>query len=230
MIKPLIGIVGKEDDLKFYGWSGVRISNDMRYALVMNGARVIGIMPPNNTLHASVSLDNSELYPDEKNDFESILALCDGILLQGGVRAHPFEIYAVQYALKHNKPLLGICMGMNTMVRALGGRVTKIETENHYCPEKRYAHRLSILPNTMFRQFMNCDEIVVNSIHHYKIQYLKEYHIAGMTRDHIIEAIEMPGQSFHLGVHFHPELLIQTDPMMNMIFRKFVEAASGQQR
>lgn len=46
---------------------------------------------------------------------EETLNLYDGFVLSGGGKIHPYHIQVVDYAVKNNKPLLGICMGMQTL-------------------------------------------------------------------------------------------------------------------
>ena len=65
----------------------------------------------------------------------------------------------------------------------------------------------------------------VNSIHHQSVGRLAP----GLTAcaeapDGIIEAVEMPGYPFLLGVQWHPEYLWRTDPAAAGIFKGFVEA------
>ncbi|MCB0029942.1 MAG: gamma-glutamyl-gamma-aminobutyrate hydrolase family protein, partial [Anaerolineales bacterium] len=43
----------------------------------------------------------------------------------------------------------------------------------------------------------------------------------------LIEAIEVPGHRFALGVQWHPENLIQDDPAMLRLFEELVAASSG---
>jgi len=60
MKKPLIGIVTKYyRDESFYNWTNQEISNDLRYALCKNGARVVGILPQ-CSLHYFQELDEHD--------------------------------------------------------------------------------------------------------------------------------------------------------------------------
>ena len=61
------------------------------------GAIAIGILPCN-------------AYIDKEK-----LELCDGFVMTGGGKIHPYHIQIIDYAVKNNKPLLGICMGMQTL-------------------------------------------------------------------------------------------------------------------
>lgn len=63
-----------------------------------SGAIVSGVLPCN-------------AYIDDKETLE----LYNGFVIAGGGKIHPYHIQVVDYAVKNNKPLLGICMGMQTL-------------------------------------------------------------------------------------------------------------------
>lgn len=46
---------------------------------------------------------------------EASLEMCDAFLICGGNRIQPFSFKVINYAIKNNKPLLGICLGMQTI-------------------------------------------------------------------------------------------------------------------
>ena len=50
---------------------------------------------------------------DGKLDY-SILEICDGFLLCGGNKIEEYNLEVIDYAIKKNKPLLGICLGMHS--------------------------------------------------------------------------------------------------------------------
>lgn len=51
---------------------------------------------------------------DKKIDYES-LKLCDAFIIGGGKKIEPFLLDIVNYCIENNKPLLGICLGMQTI-------------------------------------------------------------------------------------------------------------------
>lgn len=54
------------------------------------------------------------LFPEGKFIKEQ-MDLCDGFLFQGGSIIEPWQVMAVKYGLDSNKPILGICLGMQTI-------------------------------------------------------------------------------------------------------------------
>lgn len=47
--------------------------------------------------------------------YEDVLNLCDGFLFQGGPIIEAPQINTIGYAISHDKPVLGVCLGMQTM-------------------------------------------------------------------------------------------------------------------
>lgn len=54
------------------------------------------------------------IFPNTKFD-ENLLKDYDGFLIPGGNIIYPYHVLTVHYAIINNKPLLGICMGMQTI-------------------------------------------------------------------------------------------------------------------
>ena len=63
------------------------------------------------------------------------------------------------------------------------------------------------------------DEIMVNSLHKYKINKVgPNFEVTMKSIDDIIEGIEAKDKKFVVGVQFHPEVL----PQYNLIFERFI--------
>ena len=61
------------------------------------------------------SLDTNRVTPialliDDEKNLDS-LDLCDGFIIQGGNKVSRYIYYIIDYAIKNNKPVLGICLG-----------------------------------------------------------------------------------------------------------------------
>ena len=72
----VVGIVGKPINEEKSLWSKLKITDDFRKIIVENGAVAIGVLPTN------VNYDDI-MAKQEKENFNKILNLCDGLILQG---------------------------------------------------------------------------------------------------------------------------------------------------
>ena len=55
------------------------------------------------------------LIGDDFSIDDNVLNLCDAFIFQGGSIINPNFYYVLDYAIKNNKPVLGICLGMQGM-------------------------------------------------------------------------------------------------------------------
>lgn len=231
MTKPLIGIVAKEKDIRFHGWTVNTVSNELREALVSAGARVIAVLPPQKERFATPYPEEKQLTCDEYSDLKSVISLCDGIVLQGGTNVFRFEEAVVSEVLKTHKPFLGICAGLNTMVRAVGGRADLLPTPHeHYHPEMISVHKIFLDPKSFVAQLVGQTTLCVNSIHQNTVYETGKYQSVGVTPDGLIEVVEMPNERFHIGVHFHPELDWKTNDISQRLFHGFIQSALNYQK
>jgi putative glutamine amidotransferase len=152
------------------------------------------------------------------------------------------EIFILRYIINRELPLLGICRGLQLVNVALGGALYEDILEQH--PEairhqygnefKRdhLAHPIQVQPSSLFgqlidnkfRDLLNPERILVNSMHHQGIRQLAPELVAtAIAPDNIIEAVEIPGYPFGLAVQWHPECLPEY-PLMCDLFSTFVTA------
>ena len=235
MKKPLIGIVTKYyRDESFYNWTNQEISNDLRYALCKNGARVVGILPQcaGHYFQELDEHDTTSITDLEKEELIELVDMCDGIVLQGGMYSSYYEEFIANYCFEKGKPILGICAGFNCMIRALGG-ITKLleDTSRHKRPDLKYAHKCNIVDkNSTFYNIVKKDNFEVNSIHTYIADTLpKQLKIVAMSDDGQVEVIEGKSDGFYLGIKYHPELLFEEDKIQNDIFVSFIEKCREEQ-
>jgi putative glutamine amidotransferase len=192
----------------------------------------------------------------------AIFARLDGLLLHGGVDIHPkefgeavepfcgeidaardaVELRLTRWALYDQKPILGICRGIQMLNVAAGGSLyqdTRTQLGNvldhAHRPGERYnrlTHSIEINPDSELARALGTTHLDVNSLHH---QSLKEiapgFHVTARAPDGVVEGIEADtapsamASQFALGVQFHPEWLVEDDARMVGLFREFVQAA-----
>ncbi|MCE5259361.1 MAG: gamma-glutamyl-gamma-aminobutyrate hydrolase family protein [Chloroflexi bacterium] len=145
------------------------------------------------------------------------------------------ELQYTAWALAANLPILGICRGIQTLNVAAGGSLIQdIPSEvagaaSHavsYQVGEGYAHVVEIKPGTLLaRQVGFAGDLRVNSHHHQAVGRIAQGFIASAAApDGVVEAIELPGARYVLGVQWHPEGLMPEDAAARAIFRGFVEA------
>ncbi|MFC5694828.1 gamma-glutamyl-gamma-aminobutyrate hydrolase family protein [Pseudomonas sp. GCM10022186] len=144
----------------------------------------------------------------------------------------------VRAAIAAGIPVLGICRGFQEMNVAFGGtlhqRVHEVEGYmDHREPadqplEVQYAlrHPLRVQPGGVLDGIGLPSEIQVNSIHGQGVERLAPgLRVEALAPDGLVEAFSVEGaRSFALGVQWHPEWQVRTNPNYLAIFQAFGEA------
>lgn len=192
---------------------------------------------------------------NNKEDIKEYLNNIDGLIFSGGEDILPaiyeenpinelraisterdfFEIELFKLAYDMDKPILGICRGIQLINVASGGTLyqdiyvqrentlghspTKIERNSLY-------HFIDIEKGSKLFDIFNEDKIMVNSFHHQSIKNVShEFRITARSYDGIIEAIEAKNKKFVIGVQWHPEALVMNYQEFIKLFKEFVDAA-----
>lgn len=164
---------------------------------------------------------------------KSILGRLDGLILSGGnddipaavlgEEQHPAssplpmerwesECLWLQTALNQDKPVLGICLGMQVMNVYAGGSM--IQDIPDQCPgsgihgdeTRMYQHDVDLVEGTQLRSIAPGPVVRITSSHHQAIRSAPDgYRLAAISPDGVIEAIEDPRREFVIGVQWHPE-------------------------
>ncbi len=164
-----------------------------------------------------------------------IAGTLDGLVLTGGGDVHPrlygadgtleglggvderrdeFELDLIDRVLTTERPILGVCRGMQIMNVALGGTLVRdLEAagyRNHRSTaEQKTEHGISVVPHTLLHVLAGSSAVRVNSSHHQAVEELGRGLIrAAVSEEGVTEAAEwalkdrMP---FLLLVQWHPE-------------------------
>ncbi len=189
---------------------------------------------------------------DDRDVIDSILDVCGGIILTGGVDISPlvygeepirglgklspqrdeFELLLFRRALERSYPIFGVCRGMQLVNVALGGTLYQnIEdvpefTIQHVQQACRQAvtHHVDIEDDSYLIKALG-ETCLVNSWHHQAIKDLAPgLRVTARSRDGLIEAVESdsPGMPPIVCVQWHPEELTSTVPGMAKLFKNFV--------
>ena len=180
----------------------------------------------------------------------------DGLLLTGGDDVSPAaygepraaacgeadeirdesEVALLRDMRADDKPVLGICRGIQLMNVAMGGTLWQdlpsqcaSDVEHHMSPPyDRPVHDVSVLEGTPLSELWGQARKAVNSYHHQAIKELA----AGLSPmavsdDGLVEAVWDRSRSFLWGVQWHPELTFRVDSDQLRVFEAFVSACEG---
>jgi putative glutamine amidotransferase len=149
----------------------------------------------------------------------------DGLVLAGGTdidpalygaEPHPetgnpdrdrdrLEVALLHEALERDLPVLAICRGMQLLNVALGGSLAQ-HIEGHRVPGEAVVHSITLAPESKVGAILGAGEYGVNSRHHQCVQRLGSgLTVVGRAPADVIEAVELDGKRFVIGVQWHPE-------------------------
>ena len=191
---------------------------------------------------------------DDPQDIAQLATLCDGFLFTGGHDVTPMlygetpinesvvccpkrdtmETIMLREALRLDKPVLGICRGIQFINAAMGGTLYQdlptqhpSDVEHHqHPPYDRPAHTVSILPDTPLKELLGCGKMPVNSYHQQAVRDLAPGLLPmAVSSDGLIEALYQPAACFLWAVQWHPEFSFRTDENSPKILAAFLNAA-----
>ena len=207
-MRPLVGITGDIEDRNGKTYFYI----DLRYGKLVEESGGIPIL-----IHPTQSA-------------REVVSKINGLILSGGEDIHPkyyreepryqmtpspdlrteFEFSLLREAMMAKIPILGICHGMQLINVALGGTLYQDlpgQTEgiiDHRLDGKK--HPVSIEEDSILFKIIGKNEIEVTSTHHQAVKDLGTgLTVSANAHDGIIEAFEMPGYPFLIGVQWHPE-------------------------
>ena len=179
---------------------------------------------------------------------DSVVAEFDGFVSVGGRIKFPHEWYVpgdgslypsserlkvelalMQGFLDRDKPVLGICNGMQMLACLHGGRmvheVRKVGPHILDHDSRSAMHPVDIVPGTMLSRILGTTRLDVNSRHQEAVVEISNHAVtSARAGDGVIEAIEIPGRRFAIGVQWHPESFAMQDHPCNRLFGAFVQA------
>lgn len=244
-MKPFIGLTTYFVKDSYIGTKRIRgIScqdmsmSSMDYSLSVNKAGGIPV---------DIPVINDEGYIEELAD------RLDGFLFSGGPDLHPyyygqslkkghglivperdkFELKLLEKALERNKPILGICRGLQLINIYFGGTVyhdiykctsTDLEHIPKLTPKYCYSHKVTLKDKSKLKEAFGKDIIDVNSFHHQAIDKLgRDLKKTAWAEDGIIEGIEHKDKFFVVGVQWHPEMMHEIYEEQLNIFKLLVK-------
>ncbi len=196
--------------------------------------------------------------PGDEATLRAVFDRLDGVFLMGGVDVDPAlygeerravcdrpdpardaaEMALVRWAAAEDRPLLGVCRGIQAINVACGGSLYQDLADQHPGaikhdwfssaghPRDYLAHEVRVRAGSRLAGVLGCDVLPVNSLHHQGIRRLAPgLVVTASAPDGLVEAVERPGSRYLVGVQWHPEELTRTQPAMRRLFEDFIAAA-----
>lgn len=223
MNRPIIGIISSKDDSKLV------INQDYLDAVWISGG--IGLVLPytcedqairewSDTLNGFLFSGGGDISPkyygeNDTGESKNICSLRD-----------EFELKLLKDLFKKNKPILGICRGMQLINVFLGGKLNQhIKGHMQDSPRNTREQKTRVCEKSLLREIIDKERIITNSFHHQSIKTTGiKIEIDAYSEDGCIEAIHVNDHKFCLGVQWHPENCYMNDDSSKRIFESFVKS------
>jgi len=245
-MKPLIGITSNYQQRKY------RLNSDYISSVLRSGGMPVVICPvakgKSDTKRGVAGKQGFLSAPDINDYISSIADLLDGLLLSGGNDLAPsyynegvsvprkclkiipelrieFELNLLIEILKRQKPVLGICFGMQLLNVAFGGSLYQdlIYQQASLLNHEEMEHNINILQLPELE--IEGSLYVVNSSHHQAVKELGEgLEIFALSDDNLIEGFYKKNYPFLVGVQWHPERMPDSE-LTKKIFKLFIKKA-----
>lgn len=145
------------------------------------------------------------------------------------------ELALLPVVLEAGKPILGICRGIQLLNIGLGGTIwqdipSQVESDFPVCHSQPFdyslpAHTVTLSTGSLLAKITGGEKLSVNSLHHQAVKHVAEsLTVSAVSSDGLVEAVEMQGYPFFVGVQWHPEYLYEKNEAAAKLFQAFVEA------
>ncbi len=222
-MRPIIGIT---QDIEFKESGGFRTYLDKSYA---DAVYRFGGMP------FMIPVVEGASVPEE------YARKIDGLLLSGGDDIHPryyseevmdgatlspdartdFDFALLREMLAAGKPVFGICLGIQSMNVYFGGKLHQ-DIPGHKEKGRDIRHMVTLARGSMLKEIIGAERLSVNSYHHQAVSRLAPgLYPSAVSDDGMVEAVELPGGRFVVGVQWHPERM-QEEESSRRLFEAFI--------
>ena len=219
MGRPVIGLCAAIEQARWGPWDEPATLLPRSYADAVQAAGGIAVLLPPD--------------PAAAEEPGEVIERLDALVLAGGsdvdpgsygsaphaktVRTRPerdrFELALAREAIERHVPVLGICRGMQVLNVARRGTLVQhlpdeVAGDRHQPQPGTFTeHEVRLEPGSLAARAAGAERLVVKTHHHQGVSELGEGLVATgwSDEDGVVEAIELPGDDFVLGVLWHPE-------------------------
>jgi putative glutamine amidotransferase len=144
-----------------------------------------------------------------------------------------FQLRTIKTALAKGQPVLAICKGIQLLNVACGGTIYQDLDEipdsfvKHSQNRKRScpSHTVVAEEGSVIAELLGTT-FPVNSYHHQAVKDVgRGLKVTSRAMDGVAESLEMEGESFVVGVQWHPEMMMSGGDEMLPLFLRLVEEA-----
>ena len=215
MARPLIGITGQLEAAHWGNWVREAVLSPVTYTRAVERAGGTPVVLP----------------PVPADSAAKLIESLDGLVLSGGTDVNPalydaaphektdppdrrrdrFELSLARAAIDAQLPILAICRGMHVLNVARGGTLIQylpdaVGHDGHAPdPVKMAQHDIQLSAGSQLGKLLGT-RTRVPALHHQAIQRAGSGLMAvAWAEDQVIEAVELQGHRFAVGVQWHPE-------------------------
>lgn len=187
---------------------------------------------------------------------EELLAPFDGLLLAGGGDVEPsrygggpphptvydldpvrdeLELSLAGTALRIGLPVLAICRGMQVLNVVCGGSLHQhlpdlsgMDLHGHPTGRSSVLHQVKVAGGTRLAAACGREVLRCTSHHHQGVDRLGRGLVAvAWSGDGLVEAVEVAGEGWAVGVQWHPEMTAAEDGVQQALFDEFARFVGG---
>ncbi len=215
MARPLIGITGQLEAAHWGDWVREAVLSPLTYTRAVERAGGTPVILP----------------PVPPDSVTRLIAGLDGLVLTGGADINPalyeaepheqadvpdrrrdrFELALVRAAIEAGVPVLAIGRGLHVLNVARGGTLIQylpdsVGHSGHAADTaKMRKHTVTLSPDSTLGQLLGA-QALVPALHHQAINQAGDGLVTtAWADDQVIEALELPGHRFAVGIQWHPE-------------------------
>lgn len=239
-LKPLVGVIS---DIRNIDGQDYHVAGDKYLLALTQAAGVVPVLIPAMASEYSI---------------EQWLSHVDGVFLTGAYSMADPGLYGetaidrpyfydsrrdsqslalIRGIRSLDKPLFGVCRGIQDINVALGGSLFQAvhdepELKDHredkkaeFAQQYGPSHDIRIADDGLLHKILGLKHLQVNSLHSQGINRLAEdLQVEAIADDGLIEAVSIKGMTFGLGVQWHPEWQVLENPPQKRIFEAFGKA------